>query len=391
MQHVVGPLGVVRSTADDDESVFLFGIEEHGAAQTIGTASMAHQRDTRHIIVGQPEIQAVVFGFGARDLHVAGTLLGDDADAVGRGSVVHVHRHVAGQVEGRDLHAACRREDQGVVSHLVVRHFLAAGRVGFFVVVDELACFVIPGIEVGEAAFVERIHAIAAIEAQRAEHMVHDILVEAFARHALENGSGQVEIEVAVLVAAAARFIIVVAASGFGVQIGIDDVDGGPVSPVVVDARRMGEEHFEGDDGVGELWVAYLEAEQVAYVVGQRQLALFDLLEQARSGKGFGNRGNPEDRLVVHRFFCLEVFHPEIVVIDDLVVLDDGTADTDRFDFSKICSHIFFKFLFGRLASGEQQGGHEAGGKKAFFHFSMVLSVLSAGSSGFLRKNLPQR
>ena len=352
---------------------------------------MAHEGDTGHIIVGQPEIQAIVLGLGTFDLHVAGALFGDDPDTVGRGTVIHVHRHVAGQVEGGDLHAAGRREDQGIVAHRIVGHLLAARGIGVGVIVHELALLRIPVIEVCETALVERVHAIAAVQVQRTEHVIDHILVEAFARDPFQDGTGHIEVEVAVLVAAAARLIVVIAFAGIGIDIRVDDVDGGPIAQVVIDARRVGKQHLQRDRGIGELGIPHLETDQVAHVVGQLHAALFDLLEQAGGGERLGDGGDAEDRLVIHRLLCREVFHPEIMMVNDLVVLHDGAADADGFDFSKICFHIFFKFLFGLLAAGKQQGGHKAGSKKAFFHFFMVLSVLLRINSTFLSKILLQR
>ncbi len=236
-----------------------------------------------------------------------------------------------------------------------------------------------------EAGLVERIHAVAAVEAQRTQHVVDHILVEALARHALEDRAGQVEVQVAVFVFPAAGRIVVVAVAGRGVDVGIDDVDGGPVALAVVDAGGVREQHFEGDGDIRIFGVAYLEAEQVAHIVGQGQFALLHLLQEAGGRKRLGDGGDAPERLVVDRLPGVEVLHAEIVVVDQLVVPDHGASDADSLDFSKICFHIFFKFLFRVLAARKQQRGDQADGKQAFFHFYRRFTDLSGVSSGFFR------
>ena len=153
----------------------------------------------------------------------------------------------------------------------------------------------------------------------------------------------------------------------------------------------MGKKHLKGDRRVGELGVADLEPDQVAYIVGQCDAALLHLLEETCGRERFGNGSDAEEGLVIDRLLRCEVFDTEMVVIDQLIVLHDGAAHTDGFDFSKICFHLFFKFLFGLLAAGEQQDGHQAGGNQTFFHFSGVLSGLFQLCSGILLQILLQR
>ena len=153
----------------------------------------------------------------------------------------------------------------------------------------------------------------------------------------------------------------------------------------------MREQHLQGDRGVGEAGIADLETEQVAHIVGEGELALLDLLQQAGGRERLGDGSDAEDRLVVYRFLGGQVLYAEVLVVDDLVVLYHGAADADRVDFGKKCLHVFFKFLGGGFAARKQQGGHQAEGKESFFHFYGFFTDSAAENSGLFPQILLQR
>ena len=274
-----------------------------------------------------------------------------------------MHHHVAGQVAGRYLHAAGGREDGGVVAEAVVGNALAAGSIGFHLL-HKLAVFIL--VQAYETGRVQGIYAIAAIQSQGLQNMVHYILVEALSGELLNEGARQVKVQIAVLVTGAG-LVVVVALFPVLVGFGIDAVQF-KVTLAVVNAGSVREQHFQGDDGVRELGVADGETGQVAHIRVKGYQALFDELHHGGGTEGLGDGRNAEEGVLLHGRLFLQVGQTKLMAVDNLVILHHGHGQTHVSNLLAERLYIFFKScLFGlRATAGSKACGHGSKYKQSF-------------------------
>ena len=259
-----------------------------------------------------------------RSLHGLGTLFGNDADTV-IFPIVHVHHHIDRQVVSRNLHATGRRKDRRRIAEYIVRHIFTTALVSTF----GLHIFPIATvIDLGKLTRIQRVDIMTAIEAQFMNDVLSHIVIESYARHLFQDGSGQVKAHIGVVVSFT-RLVFEVRFHTITIDRRIQVVER-EIILLVLDTGRMGKHHLQGDRNIRMMRIANLEANQVAHIIVQRNHPLVHQLQQRSSGKRLGDRGNSHDVIIAKRCLGFQVLVTDGLVIHNLTVLDYGSRNTYR-------------------------------------------------------------
>ena len=158
------------------------------------------------------------------------------------------------------------------------------------------------------------------------DHAILHIAVETHTRHFLEDSACEVEAQIRVVVASTWR-IIVIGGSAVAIHSRIDMVKRGIIL-WVAETGCVRKHHAQCDRYLWVMWVAYLEANEIAHIIVERDDTFLHKLHEGGCGEGLGDRCDTHEMISSQRRLAIEIGIAKSFFIDDLPILDYDSSDT---------------------------------------------------------------